>query len=261
MYGFFVSLHGMTASFREPGSHLYQATLPLPPISALVGMAGAATGRTFEEAWQYFKGARLFVGALGCAEGRGIDLWNYDKMALPRGNEESARAKLYGLSKVVRKDILNREFLASPRFTVFYAFDGQQEASRLRTAFIDPAYALSLGNSDDIAMVKEVSELCDLGEGEVSAVFRDTLLAGDYAEGVQFDWEALKRSCVAKTLNAPLVRPLIVDFEFEGAERHGSRYRLFTFLTGHQRLQRAQRAFRFQNAALPVPLYGLEDAG
>lgn len=46
MYGFFVSLHGMTASFREPGSHLYQATLPLPPISALVGMAGAALGKS-----------------------------------------------------------------------------------------------------------------------------------------------------------------------------------------------------------------------
>ncbi len=51
------------------------------------------------------------VGVSGKPEGTGIDLWNYDKMAVPKGSEESARAKLYGLSKVVRKDILNREFL------------------------------------------------------------------------------------------------------------------------------------------------------
>ena len=67
MYGFFVSLHGMTASFREPGSHLYQATLPLPPISALVGMAGAALGKSFEKAWPFFKDAGLFVGVSGRA--------------------------------------------------------------------------------------------------------------------------------------------------------------------------------------------------
>ena len=66
---------------------------------------------------------------------------------------------------------------------------------------------------------------------------------------------------MVQTLKAPLVRPLIVDFEFKGNERHGSRYRLFTFLSGHQRLLNPQRAFRFPNVALPVPLYGLENVG
>lgn len=259
MYGFFVSLHGATASFREPGSHLYQATLPLPPISALVGMAGAATGRTFEEAWQYFKSAKLFVGASGCAEGRGIDLWNYDKMAVPRGSEEVARAKLYGLSKVVRKDILNREFLADPEFVVFYALEDRENAASLHSAFKDPVYALSLGSSDDIALVRKVSALCTIGGGEESDSFTDTLLPGDHADEVRFDWDALKRACVVQTLKAPMVRPLIVDFEFKGSERHGSRYRLFTFLSGHQRILNPQRAFRFPNVASPVPLYGLED--
>lgn len=259
MYGFFVLLHGMTASFREPGSHLYQATLPLPPISALVGMAGAALGKSFEKAWPFFKDAGLFVGVSGRAGGNGIDLWNYDKMAVPKGSEESAHAKLYGLSKVVRKDILNREFLADPEFVVFYALRDQEKAACLHSAFKDPVYALSLGSSDDIALVRDVSALCAIGDGEESDSFADTLLPGDHADDVRFDWDALKRACVVQTLKAPMVRPLIVDFEFKGDERHGSRYRLFTFLSGHQRIQNPQRAFRFPNVESPVPLYGLED--
>lgn len=259
MYGFFVSLHGMTASFREPGSHLYQATLPLPPVSALVGMAGAALGKPFEEAWTFFKDAGLFVGASGSSGGCGIDLWNYDKMVAPRAGEESAHAKLYGLSKVVRKDILNREFLADAEFVAFYALGDREKADCLHSAFKDPVYALSLGSSDDIALVREVSELCPIGDEEESDSFADTLLPGDHADGVRFDWDALRRACVVQTLKAPLVRPLIVDFEFKGNERHGSRYRLFTFLSGHQRLLNPQRAFRFPNVALPVPLYGLEN--
>lgn len=259
MYGFFVSLHGMTASFREPGSHLYQATLPLPPVSALVGMAGAALGKPFEEAWPFFKNAGLFVGASGSSGGGGIDLWNYDKMATPKGSEEIAFAKLHGLSKVVRKDILNREFLADAEFVAFYALGDREKADCLHSAFKDPVYALSLGSSDDIALVREVSELCPIGDEEESDNFADTLLPGDHADSVRFDWDALRRACVVQTLKAPLVRPLIVDFEFKGNERHGIRYRLFTFLSGHQRLLNPQRAFRFPNVALPVPLYGLEN--
>lgn len=257
MYGFSVLLHGVTASFREPSAHLYQATLPLPPVSALVGMAGAALGRTFEDVWRFAKNVGFCVGVSGTSEGKGIDLWNYHKMAAPKGAQETAQARQYNLSKIVRRDILNREFLVYPKITVFYAMQSDGHAETLRKAFTDPVYALSLGNSDDIVCVKKISAVCEVKAVDESTAFSDTCVVGDRADDVQIDWDMLKRTGVAQTLKAPLVRPLIVDFEFKGMERHGSRFQLFTFLSGPQRLMHPQLAFRFAEAVAPIPLYGL----
>jgi len=38
-----------TASFRIPEQHTFQPTLPLPPITTLIGLMGAALGLTFDE--------------------------------------------------------------------------------------------------------------------------------------------------------------------------------------------------------------------
>ncbi len=261
MYGFSALFHGVTGSFREPSSHLYQSTLPLPPVSALVGMAGAAVGKTFEDAWPFFMDMGLFVGAVGTVEGKGIDLWNYHKVATPKGADETSQAKQLGWSKIKRMDILNREFLAYPRVSVFYATPEKRQAEELRSAFLNPAYALSLGNSDDIACMTKLSGVCEVREITENVSFRDTFLQGDHAGDIRFDWDALKKTSVVQTLKAPLVRSLIVDFTFNGSERHGSQFKPFTFLSGCQRFLTPKRAFCFDNEEEAVPLYGLKEEG
>lgn len=265
MHGFRVSLSGSTASFREQGAQLYQATLPLPPISTLVGIAGAAVGKRFEDAWEFFRTAGLFVGVAGASRGRGTDLWRYRKIATPKSDVEKKWKKEYGLSKIERADILNREFLAFPRFHIFYALENAEEANRLRKAFFDPVYALSLGTSDDIAMIEEISALSVVKEGIESDSFQNILLEGDFSDRIRFDWDVLKRSGVAHVLKAPIVRPLVVDFSFKGSgqrmERRGSRYRLFTFLSGIQRLTEPQRAYGFEGEESVVSLYGIKGTG
>lgn len=257
MYGFSVLFHGVTGSFREPSSHLYQSTLPLPPVSALVGIAGAASGKSFEDAWTNFMDTGLFVGASGNIQGRGIDLWNYHKVANIKEDNEKKLAKELGWSKIVRRDILNREFLAYPYITAFYAFKDKEHAVNLRAAFLDPVYALSLGNSDDIACIKNVSNVSELAEEQDVSSFKDTFMLGDHADEVCVNWEKLKKASVAQTIRAPLVRKLIVDFEFKKSERHGNRFHPFTFLSGEQYLSHPQRAFRFEEKGVFIPLYGL----
>ena len=256
MYGFSVSLYGVTASFREPSSHLYQTTLPLPPISALVGLAGAAVGKSFVDAWCFFKTAGLAVGVSGHVNGSGIDLWKYRKMVTPKSEEEKETAKTLGRTKIARSDILNREFLAYPCFCVDYAFTVQTMAEDIRQSFLNPSYALSLGNSDDIAFVKNVSGIEETREEEISS-FKDTLLEGDHAGGVSFDWEMIKKSSIAKTLNAPIVRRLIIDFEFDKETRRGTRYKEFTFLMGAQRLTQSQKVSVLGESN--TPLYFLSE--
>ena len=255
MYGFSVLLHGVTGSFREPGSHLYQATLPLPPVSAVVGMAGAALGKSFEDAWRFATDSKLCVGVSGTSKGRGIDLWNYRKVADAKGEDEKAQKNRYNLSKIARRDIVNREFLADLTVTVFYAAQDKDKVEVLHQAFEDPVYALSLGSSDDIVIIRKVSGVCTVEAVDVCSSFSDTYVAGDHADSVCFDWDALKRTSVMQTLKAPLVRPFIVDFEFDGTARHGTRLQPFTFLSGPQRLTQPQTAFRFAGSETPVPLY------
>ena len=258
MYGFSVLLHGVTGSFREPSSHLYQATLPLPPVSALVGMAGAAVGKRFEKAWPSFMAMGLFVGASGTVKGRGIDLWRYRKVSQAKEKDKKDSDVFVLGTKAIRSAVLNREFLVYPRITAFYASKDRGKIADLREAFTDPIFAISLGNSDEIACAMKVSEVCEVEELKETTSFRDTFLHGDHADDVRFDWEALKRSGVAQPLRAPLVRPLIVDFAFDGAERHASCLQPFTFLSGYQCLGHPQRAFQFDGGS-PIPLYGLRE--
>jgi len=88
MFGFSVAMAAQTASFREPSAHLYQKSLPLPPLSALAGIAGAAAGLEFSMAWKLLKERRAMFGVCGQSRGMGIDLWSYDKIALPKSLEE-----------------------------------------------------------------------------------------------------------------------------------------------------------------------------
>lgn len=250
-YGFSLSLSGITASFREPGAHLYQTTLPLPPISALAGIAGAALGKTFKETWSFLKERGFATGVSGKAQGTGIDLWKYQKMATPKSADEKEAAKALERSKIVRSDILNREFLIHPHFEIHYAFPEKGDAERLRSAFLNPCYALSLGNSDDISMIKNVSELKIAQDKELPSL-KDTILEGDHSANVKFDWGAVKKESVSQSLKLPLVRRLIVDFGFEEDARCGIRYCPFTFLLGFQCLLDSVKALALEDSSVPL---------
>jgi CRISPR-associated protein Cas5t len=243
----------MTASFREPGAHLYHITLPLPPISAMIGLAGAALGKDFKRTWAFFKTNAIAVGVNGTSDGNGIDLWRYKKMAAqPKTDEEKTVMKEFDRNQIVRGDILNREFLAEPEFNICYTAPESNVIEELRNSFRSPCYALSLGSSDDIAKVKYVSEICKPDERNDVTSLRGTLVKGTLLDNIAFDWEAIKKSGVAKILKAPMVKQLIVDFEFNGEKRRGIRYSPFTFLIGEHRLDNPVTVFAIEKQFFPI---------
>jgi CRISPR-associated protein Cas5t len=252
MYGFYVSLCGMTASFREPGAHLYHVTLPLPPISTMIGLAGAALGKDFKHAWNLFKANAIAVGVCGATGGKGIDLWRYKKMAQPKSEEEKKAMKEFDRNLIVRGDILNREFLAFPKVKICYVAPESKVIEELRDSFCSPYYALSLGNSDDIAKVECISQIYQLDEKNNVTSLSGTLVEGTLLENVTFDWEAIKKTGVAKTLKPPTMKQLIVDFEFDGEKRRGIRYSPFTFLVGEYCLSKPVSVFTIAKCDFPV---------
>lgn len=256
MYGFSVLLAAQTASFREPSAHLYQKTYPLPPISTIAGIAGAACGLEFSQAWRYLKENNIYLGVTGICRGTGIDLWRYNKIAVPKSKEEKEGAKKLSLAKILRNDILNREFLYDTKFSLYYAAQNRDFVCRLAEAFKDPGYAISLGNSDDIAMVRSISEVCDV-TATATVSLKNTAVAGEISKDVGFDWDSLQKTSVSQTLRAPMISKLIVDFEFKDTERKPINYQPFTFLFGEHILRSPQPAYSFCGEV--VPLYCIGD--
>lgn len=245
MFGFSVELSSETASFRDPGGQLYHATLPLPPVSTIIGIAGAAMGVPFQQAWELFKENDIHVGVKdisvskrGASSGRGLDLWKYQKI----------------VSNEVRSDVLKREFLFRPSYLLCYGGQDKGVIEQIRLSFQSPAWALSLGTSDDIASFKTptgVESVREVNGGSVE--LSCCLIPGDQSGNYSFDWEVIRKTHMPKLMELPLVKHLPVAFVFGSyGERKAFAYRPFTFLSGIQRLNQPLPAFFFGQEAIPL---------
>ncbi len=149
------------ASFRRPLDHNYQRTLPMPPPTTLLGIAGAALGLSDREVWAQDSPLRqVKVSVWMDAEpGRARDMWTLLKI---KGG------------KMERSPYI-RELLFFARYTLLYGGD-EPLLQELERAFRDPAYPLSLGREDELLLVEGIA-LETASEGEPR--FRGTVLPGD----------------------------------------------------------------------------------
>jgi len=137
-----VRMSAPVASFRRPFDHNYQRTLPMPPPTALLGIAGSALGFSDREIWASDSPLRRLKVSVWAEEepGRARDMWTVLKIKN---------------KKIAERSPYFRELLFFARYTLLYG--GEEEMlRRLETAFRDPTYPLSLGREDELALVEEV---------------------------------------------------------------------------------------------------------
>ena len=240
MEGFYLEYHAPIASFRDPGSQLYHSCLPLPPFSTLVGIAGAALGMSFESIIEYFRKRHIFAGVSGISRGYGIDLWNYAKITS---------------SRVVGKDILNREFLAFLEGKLFYASSKSDAIKELYQGFQSPVFCLSLGGSDDLFINHYLSPVLNV-DSIKTVELKNCVIPLDISGQYEFDWARIKQSPLAVRLQAPKVFKVPVDYEFKGSVRKGIRYQTFSYIAENIKLKEPVTVFRF--AEEKVPMYALD---
>ncbi len=157
-----VAVRAPVASFRRPLDHNYQRSLPLPPPTTVLGIAGAALGLSDRQLWASDSPLQqVVVAAWADAEpGRARDMWTVLKI---KGGKIAERSPYF------------RELLFAVSYTLVYG--GPNETlERLAAAFADPVYPLSLGREDELALVEEVT-LEEASDGQ--ARFRGTVLPGD----------------------------------------------------------------------------------
>lgn len=239
MKGLIVSLYAMTTSFRDPNTHLYQETILAPPPTVIVGISGAALGKKFEDALTYFKENNISVGCIMQNQGFGKDLWSY--------------SKILGVSgKTVKKDILMREFLYDAKVNLFIGCEDLNIIQELYEAFLNPFFALTLGNSDELVKISKV-EICNEIGSIKSKNIRDTWICGNYINDFELDWEMVKALPIKKTIRPPIIKNLPVDFIFNAKdEREASKFSKFTFLGDAHLLKIPISVWSFKDNQVPL---------
>jgi len=236
MNGLMVKLYAKTASFRDPGAQLYHDTVPLPPPSTIVGIAGAALGLSFEDALSFFKENKILLGCTGKSNGKGKDLWNYIKIK----------------SKAFTHAIILRNFLFDITVDIFFACEKTEIVSKLYTAFSDPVYALTLGNSDELAKVCSL-DIFENIEARPKKVLKNTWAPEDLSKKLNIDWDTVKKSKINVTLKPLMVKSLPCDFETDSnGVRKATKYRNITFIGENHILQTETDTFLFDNQCVPM---------
>ncbi len=136
-----VDISSWTASFRYPNIISgYQPTLPVPPISTVLGIINSCAG-----CYQDFKG--LEIGYYFDYQAKATDLETIYQV------EASGKS----VSNKMKSNVINRDFLFNCRLFIYFKTDIYIDYFR------NPHYSVLLGRSGDLASIDKISEL-DLNE-------------------------------------------------------------------------------------------------
>lgn len=158
-----ISISSWTSSFRYPNIISgYQPTLDVPPISTVLGMLNACSGK-------YINHRHLQIGYYFDYEAKPVDLETIYQIENKGGFPSSQ----------VKPNVLSREFLFNCRL-IIYLTD-----SSLANLFKEPYYPILLGRSNDMATVDKIEELV-LTEVQNANKIKGQIIpfAGNYLPGV-----------------------------------------------------------------------------
>jgi CRISPR-associated protein Cas5t len=201
-----------TASFRIPEFHNYHKTLPLPPFTTLVGIAGAALGKEYQDAQKYFETNHFLLGVYGISNGFARDLW---------------KAKS---TKTVRT-IIRKEYHYDNYFVFVYGCD-KKIIDELYNAFSNSVYALTVGNSDSLLKILALYILDEDSEAKTKRL-ENCLLLGNYIDKLKIDLEnmELNKEYIFTPKSSPVSYNLPNSFIFlENNVRKIKERKEFTFI-------------------------------
>jgi len=147
MKSFCVEISTQTASFRNPEFQNFHKTLDLPPPTTIIGVAGAALGLSPNMSQNFFDNSSFKVGITGFNKGRTIDTWKY--------NRRTSGMHMY--DSLLDGSVIKRELLIDNQFILSFSSDKEEALDKLYSAFENPFFALTMGNSDSLAKVKKIS--------------------------------------------------------------------------------------------------------
>lgn len=192
-----VYAEGAFHSLRIPEQMTYQGSFHYPPRTTLIGMAGAALGKERYELERLYEELQVGI-VLDGMPGKAMDLWRIVK---PK--------------KGVRPEstVILRDMIYAPRYWLYFSSTKNQGIiEKLKESFPDPCFALTLGKSDELVLIKAPS-IVNLSRAEEWTTYRWTVLPFDYKEWQKNGKCQLEKTDLLQPIRLPQVFQLPKAFE------------------------------------------------
>lgn len=243
MKNFVIEILSQTASFRNPDFQNFHKSLDLPPPTTIVGLAGAALGLSSLQAQEFFESTDLKMGVYGMYLGKCSDTWKY--------NKEIRDMRTYDPGK--DGSIIQKEYLIHSQFNIAFSSENSVVISKLNDAFQNPKYALTMGNSDSLAFVKNIE--VDLPVVQ-STEIENCLLQGDVIDSV-IRLASEKMEFSIYHTSEPLTFDLPIKFHYANdyGKRTVSEVGTFSMIGKRMKLNYAVEGLMYKD--IFIPLIGL----
>ncbi|SMG44343.1 CRISPR-associated protein Cas5 [Dethiosulfovibrio salsuginis] len=229
-----LGLRAQSASFRVPECHGFQPTLPLPPLTAMTGIVGAALGLDYLSAQDYVVRKGIRFGVIGTSDGRAKDLWKHRKI---KGKETIT-------------SVLIRELMIGLKTEIFLVSKDSGTIEELRGVFNSPKYALSLGSSDDLALWDTPVAMRDVSLVPLRRL-KNTLVRGSLAGRCRMSID-LKNVPLNRPIHPPMVSLLPTSYEGVKGERRVVAKEPFTFVDNELELEQDVMGIVWENKGVPL---------
>ncbi|MBZ9728752.1 CRISPR-associated protein Cas5 [Salegentibacter sp. JZCK2] len=240
MKNFVIEIVCQTASFRNPDFQNFHKSLELPPPTTIIGFAGAALGYSPLMAQDFFDNSQFEIGIYGTYKGKCKDTWKYNK------GIRDMRLYVPGLDG----SIIQKEFLIFSRFYIAFSSENQSAVKQLNEAFLNPVYALTMGNSDSLAQIKNIEvNISDTEADEIENCF----VQGDVVKDVMSLADSGNLSFSIYS-NDTLTYDLPVRFEYEDdyGRRTVSKVETYSLIGNRMKTNFNLKGLTYKNHFIPL---------
>jgi len=141
MRAFRIKINSWTSSFRYPNlMSAFQPTLEVPPVSTVMGLINAASGK-------YLENRQIELGYYFDFKIKAVDLETIYQISIHKTKKEK-----YPENAAI-SNIIQREFLYDCQLFIYLTDE------ELVSCFRQPAYQLLLGRSGDLAGIESIKEV------------------------------------------------------------------------------------------------------
>jgi len=230
-----------TATFRNPEFQNFHKTLPLPPPTTIIGLAGAALGFSPKATQDFFIENKFKFGVFGKSLGKAKDLWKYHKPT--KGTESYNYYPELG-------SVIIKEILFTNVFIIAYGSENTDVIKQLLYAFKSPKFALTLGNSDSLAFVKNILTLDKISKNNK---IKNCIIEGNVIDKVLNNPNKDLEFSIYQT-SEPIAYDLPVRFNYESdyGKRTVSEVGIFSFVAKEMMLNYDVFGVDYKNIFIPI---------
>ena len=210
------------ASFRVPETQTFHQTLPLPPITTLVGLLGAAMGNEYSKAFAFAEQNNIYFGVSGYSKGETKDLWNYRKITTKEKNFSMEDIKSRKNYSIVIKEYLYDNFI-----NFYFGHQENDIILQIKNAFLNSVFPITAGSSDDLIKIISVKTF-ETNPVPVISV-KNTVLEGDLSGKYSVSQDVFNKP-IYESIKSPKTHFLPVKFSFENGVRKVTARKSFTFV-------------------------------